>query len=247
MKNILVSLSLVLFAGMGLVAVEGCGTAMAQQSPSREDMPNRLLQVSGTATVYAKPDMATVNLGCSRMAIKVSDAKKACDVAMQRVYQAVRNAGVSADDIQTTTYQIYAVPAQEKPKRPAQWKVTNQIEIKVRAVDTVSAVMDTAIRNGASNISNVSFGIEKIDELRARARELAVKAARSKAEQLAKLNGVTLGEVMTISDGTSEERPVTTLSNVSSDYPQLNGYTTQGLSSGKLAVDAQESISYSIR
>jgi len=49
----------------------------------------------------------------------------------------------------------------------------------------------------------VQFSVENMDALVQQAREQAMANAKSKAEQLAKLGGVTLGAPISISEGTS--------------------------------------------
>jgi hypothetical protein len=74
------------------------------------------------------------------------------------------------------------------------------IQVTIRDLDTVGDVLDAAVEAGANNVWGVSFGLDNTDALEEQAREKAVADARARAESLAKLNGVTAGDVIAISE-----------------------------------------------
>ncbi|WP_437602083.1 SIMPL domain-containing protein [Sorangium sp. So ce590] len=93
-------------------------------------------------------------------------------------------------------------PAQPAP--PAQpahfYQVSNTVMVVVRNLDQVGAVLDAAVAAGANNVWGISFGLDKTDPLEAQAREKAIADARARAEALARLQGVSLGRVVAISE-----------------------------------------------
>ena len=64
----------------------------------------------------------------------------------------------------------------------------------------ISDVISTAVDNGANQIFGLNFSFSDTVSLESTARELAVTNARDKAEHLAELMGVELGEVVTVVD-----------------------------------------------
>lgn len=82
------------------------------------------------------------------------------------------------------------------------YTVTNQVTVKVRNLDSVSKVVDNAAQAGGDviRVNNVSFTVENDDAARSQARELAVKEALAKAQQLAELTNVTLGKLQYLSE-----------------------------------------------
>ncbi|HWA83041.1 MAG TPA: SIMPL domain-containing protein [Fimbriimonadaceae bacterium] len=238
-------------AAVGIAAaVIFFGAAKTRASePSQSDLGStkRCLRVSGTATVYAKPDNAIIELSVVKLAPRVADAKSACDQAMLRVQAAIRKNGVAAADIQTTNFQIYPVePSKTNPTR--QWKVAHTITVKVRKVDTVASVLDSAVSGGATNISQVSYSIEKLLDLRSKARAEAVRVAHEKAQELARLNNVQLGDPITINDSSYENFGAAQFAyNSSLDYPSVPRSSGNVMSQGQIAVDAREDIEFAIR
>ncbi|WP_437877848.1 SIMPL domain-containing protein [Sorangium sp. So ce513] len=92
-------------------------------------------------------------------------------------------------------------PARPAPAPPAHfYQVSNTVTVVIRNLDQVGAVLDTVVAAGANNVWGVSFGLDKTDALEAQAREKAIADARSRAEALARLQGVSLGRVVAISE-----------------------------------------------
>jgi|GEM_PF-3065160 len=232
----------------GVLIVFGATRSRANERAQEPAQANRVIRVSGTAIIYAKPDYATIQLGVAKLSPHVMDAKRACDLSMAQVQAAVRKSGVSQDDIQTVNFQIFPVQPEGKPYAPRQWKVAHYISVKVTKVANVAPILDAAVAAGATDVSQVDYSIEKVVDLRAKAREQAVKVAHDKAEELAKLNGVQLGQPMTISDNSYEGYGAQTTSNVSFDYGNASTPPAMNvLTGGQIAVNAREDIEYAIQ
>ncbi|UQA61638.1 SIMPL domain-containing protein [Polyangium aurulentum] len=83
---------------------------------------------------------------------------------------------------------------------PATYRVSNQVEITIREVDKASRVLQAAVNAGANSVWNVSFAIDDTKALEAEARDKAVADARTRAEALARLSGMKLGPVISVSE-----------------------------------------------
>jgi uncharacterized protein YggE len=70
----------------------------------------------------------------------------------------------------------------------------------VRDVNQLGDVLDKAVAAGANNIYGVNFSVDDTAKLEADARAKAVADAKARAQELAQLNGVQLGEVLTVSE-----------------------------------------------
>jgi uncharacterized protein YggE len=80
------------------------------------------------------------------------------------------------------------------------YQVSNTVMVVIRNLDQVGPVLDAAVAAGANNVWGVSFGLDETGPLEARAREKAIADARARAEALARLQGVSLGRVVSISE-----------------------------------------------
>lgn len=90
------------------------------------------------------------------------------------------------------------------PPPPAEpgglYHVSNMVEVRIRNLDSVSNVLDTVVASGANNVWGVNFSIDKPEGLESKARELAAADAKKRAEVLAKLNGLTLGPIVSVTE-----------------------------------------------
>ena len=166
------------------------------------------IAVSGTGTTSVKPDIALVSLGIEVTANTVADARAQAATAMENLTKAVKGAGVADPDIQTQFFNIYpqygAPSPTSKPITPeiVGYTVNNQVQLKVRNLDSVSVVLDAAIAAGGNGIrvNGLQFTVEKPDQFLAKSREEAVQNAKARAEVLANAAGVKLGAARSITE-----------------------------------------------
>jgi len=78
--------------------------------------------------------------------------------------------------------------------------VANNVNVTIRDLTTVSKVLDTAIEAGANNIYGVNFALKDSAAAQAEARKSAVADAKARAEDLASLTGVAVGELISVSE-----------------------------------------------
>jgi uncharacterized protein YggE len=93
-----------------------------------------------------------------------------------------------------------AAPAAPESAVRGSYRVSNTVEVTVRDVSKVSAVLTAATTAGANNVWGINFDVSDREPLHAKAREQAITRAKQSAAQLAQLTGVTLGRIITIDD-----------------------------------------------
>lgn len=243
-RVLLGGLALLLF---GLLGSFGCAKALAQE-PGQEDDDRRKISVSGTGSTRVKPDIASAVLGVSKSAPKLPDAKAAADAAIAKVRAAVRNAGVAEEEIRSVQYQIYRVqPNPQAGIREATWKVVHMLQVRTKKPDSIASIVDAAVAAGATDVQNIGFTVDQLAPHRVKSRELAVQAAKEKAQQLASLTGVHLGDVISISE-TGDYYPMAQMSvNARFDMDEGMGGAGSGISGGQIEVTTNVQVVYGIR
>jgi uncharacterized protein len=81
------------------------------------------------------------------------------------------------------------------------FRASGSVEVTLRDLDKAGQVIATATKAGSNDIGNFEMSIEDPKPLEKQARDKAMADARARAEQLAKLAGVTLGPVVSIQEG----------------------------------------------
>ncbi len=162
--------------------------------------------VTGRGEATATPDIAILRLGIEAQAASVAMAQSDAAAAMQRVEDALATAGIADKDIQTQYFNIRQVTRWDRDTEQevvTGYRVTNRVVVKVRQVDDAGAVIDAVVEAGGdlARIDNISFSVEDTTPLYEEAREKAIADAKDRAEQLARLAGVTLDSPTLIVEG----------------------------------------------
>ena len=177
------------------------GTEPAQAS---DGSPERTLTVVGTGSASAAPDLAMVQIGVDTQAASPQAATRQNDKRLEAVIEALKAAGIAEPDIQAAHYNLYAEqrydPATNEPIGEFIYRVSNGLSVQVHDLTQVGAVLGAAVEAGANSISGVTFSFADTTALEATAREKAVADAKARAQSLAQLSGVELGEVVAISE-----------------------------------------------
>ena len=79
---------------------------------------------------------------------------------------------------------------------------TTLLNVKTKDFDRVADIVDTAVASGVTAV-DVDYHSTTMPEHKVHARDLALAAAKAKAEQLATGSGAHLGSVLTLSEGTT--------------------------------------------
>jgi uncharacterized protein YggE len=178
--------------------------AMAQIAPPA------MISVTGEGTISAPPDMAQVEGGFTSEAKTARAASEANDVAMGKVFLALKSAGIDAKDYQTSRLSLQPQSAANHsgPAAIISYRASNRLTIQVRDVTKVASVIDMLVGAGANDIGGIDFIVSGASKLLDQAREQAVEDARRKAEIYAKAAGVTLGAPLSISEGGGSPMPM---------------------------------------
>jgi uncharacterized protein YggE len=190
---------------------------VSAQAETGSIQSQRTLNVSGSGQVSARPDTAIVTLGVQTEAEQANVALSENSQQMQAVIDALKKAGVAAEDIQTQVINLQ--PRYEQPPAPGPstlpgtpklvgYVATNTVEVTVRQLGTLGELLDAAVQAGGNQIEGISFEVSNPATLLDQARAAAWQDAQHKAEQLAGLAGAKLGEVLSITESSQTPRPV---------------------------------------
>jgi uncharacterized protein YggE len=168
----------------------------------------RTIEVTGVGTVTVKPDTARVNVGVRVSAATASQALDRASVSATALIAAVKDAGVSADDITTTDVSVYPMYSNESVI--TSYVASNSLVVTVRDIDRAGEIIDAAATAAGDDISisGIMFFVDETESVIGAARTEAIENARARAEAYATGGDVTLGEVLRISETSSRYWPV---------------------------------------
>lgn len=173
----------------------------------------RSISVTGQGEASGRPDVAEVNAGVQTFAATVVEASRKNQGVVETIFRALEEHGIEDEDIRTSDYSIWPQqdynPAQgDRKPRVTGYQVSNMVHVKVRDIDRIGEVLAAVTNAGANSINGIQFGVDDPGALEARARRLAMEDARARAESLAGLAGVELGEVLAISMSSAPGFPI---------------------------------------
>lgn len=181
--------------------------------PGSTDIPvTSVISVSGQGRASIVPDAAFIDVGVTVMQPTVGGATTLAASRAQSVIDALADAGVNPSDIATRDYSVYPEYDQRRNQpepRVVGYRVQNTVTVTIRDVAAVSDIIDQATAGGGDStvVQNLRFGAADPTAGQAEARTNAWRSARRRAQQLARLAGVSLGPVVSISEG-SDPNPV---------------------------------------
>jgi uncharacterized protein YggE len=164
--------------------------------------PQGTITVIGEGKVRIKPDMAQVTIGVEVIKPTVKEASTETSRIMNDVLAALKKLGLAETDIQTSSISVWL----ERPYLPdgtqgePVYHVSNSVNANIRNLDKLGDVLDATMAAGANNIYGVTFSLSDTSKVEAEARQKAVENARAKAEELAQLTNLALGEVISVSE-----------------------------------------------
>lgn len=200
--------------------------------------PSARIVVVGQAHISAQPDKAVITLGARHSAKNAADALSKTNEAVAAILSRMTQMGVDSKDMQTSSLNLN--PIWGKTSRyedgeivpPIGFEASNTVHVTLRDLTKLGEVLDRVARDGANSFSGFRFGLIDPQPLQDEARTGAVKDARRKAELYAQAAGVTLGEIVLISEdmngGGGFPPPVMEMADArSSGVPIAQGEVTQ--------------------
>jgi hypothetical protein len=160
----------------------------------------RTIRVEGMGEVKVAPDEAFIDLGVETQAPTAKAASEENARKMEKVIAALVQAGIARKEIQTRNFAVF--PEYTPQTRPDEtpkvkgYRVSNTVEVHVRELARLGALLDTALATGANRVESVRFGLSKPETVQGEALRNAVERARQSAQVLATALGVKLGQVL---------------------------------------------------
>ena len=235
----------VLVLGMALT---GCAGALQAQAVTPEQQPSGTtggVTVVGQGTAYGEPDQATVIVGVETFAPTVSEATAQNQETLEQVMVALEEAGIASADIQTTNYSLYAeqIYGERGPEGIAGYRVSNQVNVTIRDISKVGDVLAAVTEAGANAIYGINFAVADPAALEAEARAAAMADAEKRAQSLAELGDVSLGEIRIISEIIGQ--PIAPMGG--GGYMMEQAANAPGISPGQLSYQVQVQVTYGLQ
>ena len=167
-------------------------------SYAQEQKQVPMINVSGEGKVKVAPDQASISISIETKGIKAVDVKQENDKKMDAILKFVKKSNIATEDFQTQ--RISLNPNYDYEKKKYSYIATQTLQILLKDLSKYDALMEGLVNEGINRIDNVEFKSSKIFQLQSDARKLAMKDAKSKAEDFVSVLNQKVGKAILISD-----------------------------------------------
>jgi uncharacterized protein len=231
---------------MKLVKIVLAVSALAGLALAEEKMPARFVRVMGTAEVKVVPDRAVIEVGVEKQDPSARAAKHAEDAAARRILATLRAGGIDEKDIQTTYLSLQPQSSYVKKVRVSYFVAQQTMTIKVRDLAKLDDLLEALVKAGGNRIDSIGYETSDPRKYRDQARELAVKAAREKAEALAKALGQSIGKAQTIEELAAYDYSAGLSANSSVAFETRDKALGPSLATGQRSISASVTVSFEL-
>ena len=221
-------LSLARRVGAAAVLLALCSPVACAQVPSPTTTPGALssiahpnsiqpettLAISATGDVMVEPDIAFISLGVQSEARTAEAAMADNRQAMNAVFEALRAAGLSDRDMQTSNFSLQPVydwiereDSRGNERVLRGYSVSNQLTAKVDDLERLGATLDAVVTSGGNTFNGIRFALEDDSGARDEARRLAMETAIARADLYASAAGYRVSRIVTISEYETRQGP----------------------------------------
>jgi len=206
-KNLLIGVMLGLLviavAGYGAASARGAEWLRATASPSPAAPaaePLRTIKVSGNAQVMVEPDEVILTLGVESWNPKLLAAKTNNDQIVQKVIAVTREFNIPAKWVQTDYLNIQPSFDNYDTHALTGYYVRRNVVVTLKDLTQFEALLSAALESGVNYVHGVDFRTTELRKYRDQARDLALQAAKEKAQAMAARLGQAIGEPLTIEE-----------------------------------------------
>lgn len=171
----------------------------------------RSISLSGHGEVHASPDLVIVSMGVLSSAATARDALNANTKAMTDLMAVLKAEKIEAKDIATSNFNV--APRYDygqnngQPPKVTGYEVSNTVSVTLRKLDAIGELLDKAVSSGSNQINGITFSIANPQAAMDEARKEAVKDAKRKADLYAAATSVTIGNLISLNEGTAYQPP----------------------------------------
>lgn len=189
-----------------LFAVPACSDRSAPQIvaiPAVElDRPGNMT-VTGTAVLEISPDCADLTMTIVGEGARPGQATAAVQKQQGELVEALKKIGVEGPDLKLSYLRLDPVYAQTsfgiQTQRITGYRTEVTVTATTKRFELVGPIMEAGANAGASSMSS-QFRRSDLPALKKQVREMALKAAKEKAAQTAKVLGIELGRIVTVAE-----------------------------------------------
>lgn len=242
-KIVIVGLVIVLVVALAGCAVEATGSddgKIVVELGENVQTQNKLT-VQGNGTIKVMPDVAYATIGLTTNNKDAQEAQSENKKIMNAVFDALKKAGLTDEDMRTTSYSTHPMYDYED-NEVTSYEVRNMVEITIKDIDNVGKYLDIAAESGANTAYSVRFSIQDESGPYNEALKLAMETAKTKADSIVAASGNSIVSTLSISENSYGYVSYDRYEMEAADY----GKAATPITAGELEITANVTVVYEI-
>jgi len=159
---------------------------------------SRTVTASGSATIYANPDQAQLQVGVVTQASTAQDSAQQNATQTTAVLTAIKAVLGSSGTVQTVSYTVSPRYTNTNPQTIVGYSTTNTVQVTTNDLSIIGKLIDASNLAGANSVGNLSFGLQDPEPRVLQALTAATKQALTHAGAMAAGLNATVGPVVSV-------------------------------------------------
>lgn len=248
-----------ILAIMFLVSIMALAATQEARARTYDDRP--IITVNGEAVVNVQPDKIVVTLGIETWDKEVTAAKKKNNDILKKAMEAIQKLGIPEKEINTDQLSIEPRYETDYGKRDfIGFFVRNTFTVTLIETSKLETLITAILQSGVNYFHGIDFQTTEFKKYREQARDLALKAAKEKAEKMAGALGQSIGAPLQISEnyagspwgyysswfGWGHGRGQGMSQNVAQNVQGGSGENSETVAFGKISIRANVSVTFEL-
>lgn len=241
----------VLLTAMLAMMLSGCtnqaGTGNLIAASGQETAYQQVITVNSKESVNVVPDMAEIVMGVNVQADDAADCQEQATVAMNRLVETLKNAGVAEGSMQTSGYNLAVRNDWNNNGEIIGYEMSAELTVRDIALDQVGAILEASVATGANQVRSISYLSSQYDASYQEALKQAVEKAREKAQVLAEASGRTLGAVVSITEDANNQEVRYRSSMAVAPEAKMGAGAAMDMMPGEIGIEAGIRVEFAIQ
>lgn len=200
------------------------------------------ISVTGEGEIKVVPDQAVITATVETKGNVAKEVKIQNDQQIESVLKLIKKMNLAPADYKTQRVSLN--PQYDYEKKKTTYNATQTIEILVRDLSKYDQLMEGLVDQGVNRIDNVVFQSSNLSKYQSEARKMAMKDAKSKAEDYVGVLGQKVGKAMVIADNSQSYNPQPVYARLMKTEMSDMVSPRETLAAGEIKITANVSVSF---
>ena len=225
-----------------------------------DDRPK--IMVNGEAVVKVEPDQILITFGVETWDNDIMIAKQKNNDIMKKAMAVIKDFKIPDADVQTDYLSVEPRYDDNYDKRNfIGYFIRNTFVVTLSDPEKVEDLVTSVLKSGVNYIHGISFQTTQFKKYREQARDLALNAAKEKAEKMAGSLGQSIGEPLQINEGYGGSdwwyynswsgwgynRSNVMSQNIVQNIQNSSGQLSETIALGKISIKANVSVTFELK